>query len=116
MFFEKLKWKRMEKRWEKCGRKDLFTWIHRYLRLHQELLEDPIYKDMFYYHRATLVAYAKRDIKDLKTGEEELLELVDLVADDFNRSNADRVNACKPLVEELYKKWNDPDREKEIHT
>ena len=29
----------------KRGRKELFTWLHRYLRLNKDLLEDNIYKE-----------------------------------------------------------------------
>lgn len=37
---EKRKVRRFERYWKKQGRKDLFTWVHRYLRLHSELLAD----------------------------------------------------------------------------
>ncbi len=33
---EKIKIRRFERYWNKQGRKDLFTWVHRYLRLHSD--------------------------------------------------------------------------------
>ena len=43
---EKRKIRRFERYWFKRGRKELFTWLHRYLRLNKDLLEDNIYKEM----------------------------------------------------------------------
>lgn len=80
------------------------TYIHRYLRLHGEQLEDPIYKDIYEYHRGIVIAHLKRKTKK-KVTYEELGELADVLADIFNRSSADRVNAYKPLVDNLYKIW-----------
>lgn len=115
MFFNRFRAWRLERWWKKRGRKDAFTWTHRYLRLHGELLEDPIYKEMFDYHRATLVAYLKRDVKRNNMDDEQLGELVDVLADIFNKSSAERVNAYKPMVDELYNTWkNTPDMLKDI--
>ena len=98
---------RLERYWKKQGRKDMFTWVHRYLRLHSELLEDSIYKEMFDYYRNTLIAYSKKDIKDKKSDDTQLGELVDVCADIFNKNAAVRVNKYKPLVEELYSFWKE---------
>ena len=115
MIFKRFKLWQMERRWEKYGRKEAFTWVHRYLRLHSELLEDPIYRDMYNYHRATLVAYMRRDHKNKKSTDEERGKLVDVLADLFNKSSADRVNAYKPLVDVLYDDWgNMSDEMKEV--
>ncbi|MBQ8428030.1 MAG: hypothetical protein IJX18_02105 [Clostridia bacterium] len=47
--------------------------------------------------------------------DEQLGELVDVLADIFNKSSADRVNAYKPMVDELYNTWkNTPDMLKDI--
>ncbi len=103
----KEKWKArcFERYWHKQGRKDMFTWIHRYLRLHSELLDDSVYQEMFDYHRNTLIAYVKRDVKRKNTTDKEYGELIDVLADIYNQNGAERVNKCKPLVEELYNFW-----------
>lgn len=56
----KLKVRRFEKYWKKRGRKDLFTWLHRYLRLHNDLLEENVYQSMYDYFRKTLVWHIKK--------------------------------------------------------
>ena len=99
---EKLKIWRFERYWKKQGRKDMFTWIHRYLRLHNELLEDEVYQKMYDYHRNTLIAYLKRDMKRKNASDEEYGEIIDVLADFYNRNGAERVNKYKSLVESLY--------------
>ena len=61
---EKIKTRRFKKYWEKQGRKDLFTWVHRYLRLHNELLVDNVYQDIYDYCRNALKEYLKKDVKN----------------------------------------------------
>lgn len=97
----------MEKWWKKEGRKREFRWVHRYLRLHQELLADPIYQQMYDFHRATLIEYYKKDRRFCKYNDEKMGELIDVTADIFNRNSAERVNAYKWLVDELYKAFKD---------
>lgn len=99
---EKLKIRRIGKWWKKQGRKDLFTWVHRYLRLHKELLADSVYQNMYDYHRNTLIAYLRKEVRDKKSEDEKLGEVVDVLADIFNSENAERVNKYKPVVDELY--------------
>ncbi len=112
---EKFKFWRIQRNWKKQGRKDLFTWIHRYLRLHSELLEDDIYKQMLDYHRNTLIAYLKRDVKDKNISDALYGELIDVLADFFNKNAEERVNKYKPIVDELYKSWkNDPNMIRDI--
>ena len=45
------------KYWKKQGRKDMFTWLHRYLRLHSDLLEDSVYQNLYDYIRNELIKY-----------------------------------------------------------
>ena len=104
---EKLKIRSFEKYWKKQGRKNLFTWIHRYLRLNSELLDDIVYQNMYNYHRNTLIAYLKKDIDNKRTDDLQLGKLVDVLADIFNKDEAERVNKYKPLVDELYKFWKE---------
>ena len=112
---EKWKFRRFERYWHKQGRKDLFTWAHRYLRLHSELLDDGVYQEMFDYHRKTLIAYVKRDVKRKNTTDKEYGELIDVLADIYNKNGAERVNKYKPLVDELYSFWKEnPDKIKDI--
>ena len=98
---------RVERRWKKYGRKEMFTWVYRYLRLHKELLEDSIYKEMYDYHRNTLIAYAKRDTKDKTLTEEQLGEMIDVYSSIVGRSEPAQVNRYKWLVEELHGTWNE---------
>ena len=107
MLKEKLKVRRFERYWKKQGRKDLFSWVHRYLRLHSELLANNIYQNMYDYHRNTLIAYLKNDINNKKLDDTQLGELVDVLADIFNKDNAEQVNKYKSLVDELYKFWKE---------
>ena len=110
MIFAKFRLWRMERQWKKHGRRNAFTWVYRYLFLHKELLEDPVYQDMFNYHRTVLINYLKKDLKHKRTNDAQLGELVDVLAGIFNKSSADRVNAYKPIVDALYKSWeNSPD-------
>lgn len=104
---EKMKVSHIERYWKKQGRKDLFTWIHRYFRLHSELLENSVYQIMFDYHRNTLIEYYKRDVKRKNTGDKEYGELIDILADIYNQNNAERVNEYKLLVDQLYNFWKE---------
>ena len=97
--------KNNEKIWQKGTGKRIATWVHRYLRLHAELLEDAIYKDIYDYHRGMLIACLKRKTKKKRATDEDLGELADVLANIFNRSSPDRVNAYKPLVDTLYTVW-----------
>ena len=90
----------------------MFTWVHRYLRLHSELLEDGVYQNMYDYHRNTLITYLKNDIKDKKADDLKLGKLVDMLADIFNEKASEQVNKCKPLVDELYKFWKKSEYDK----
>ena len=104
---EKLKVRHFERYWKKKGRKDWFTWVHRYLRLHSELLADSVYQNMYDYHRNTLITYLKNNINHKKFDVTQLGELVDVLADIFNKNEAERVNKYKSLVDELYKFWKE---------
>jgi hypothetical protein len=107
MLKDKLKTRRFERHFKKQGRKDLFTWVHRYLRLHNDLLGDSIYQKMYNYHRDTLIAYLKRDVKGKNTSDKEYGEMIDELADIFNRNSAERVNKYQSLVETLYNHWKE---------
>ena len=85
----------------------MFTWVHRYLRLHSELLEDIVYQEMFDYHRNMLIAYLKKDIKDKNMSDTQYGEMIDVLADIYNQNGAERVNKFKPIVDELYKSWKE---------
>lgn len=104
---EKGKKKKSSPRSRDQYRKDLFTWTHRYLRLHSELLEDEFYKSMFDYHRKTLAAYLKKELKNTSMNDEQLCDLIDSLADLFNKTASERVNEFKPIVEELYQFWKE---------
>ena len=102
---EKTKARRLEKYWKKQGRKDLFTWVHRYLRLHVELLADSVYQDIYDYTRNKLILYLKNDVARKNLDDSQLGELVDVLADIFNKNETELVNKYKSVVEELYKAW-----------
>ena len=61
-----------EQYWEEQRKRDLFTWVHRYLRLHEELLEDSVYEDIYNYSRQTLITFLKEDISTEETDDEQL--------------------------------------------
>lgn len=102
---EKLEIRNFESSWKDYDRKDLFTWVHRYLRLNNQLLKDSVYQNMYDYLRKSLMAYLREDIKELKVDDEKLGELVDVFADVFNKESAEQVNKYKSVVEELYSVW-----------
>lgn len=99
---DKLRLRRFKKYWKKQGRKDWFTWIHRYLRLHKELLEDSIYQSIYDYVRDTLITYLKRDVGSEFMGDKEYGEIIDSFADIFNKSSPEQVNKYRSVVESLY--------------
>lgn len=104
---EKFKVWRFERYWKKCGRKDFFTWVHRYFRQHSELLEDDIYKEIYDYFRNTLIAYIKKDFKRKDMNDEDTGKTIDLLADLFNRNSAKYVEKYKSVVNVLYNTWKD---------
>jgi len=91
--------------WERTGKKDMFTWVHRYLRLHSELLEDELYQSLYTYVRNSLIAYLRQDIGDNKTDDIQIGKTADALADMFNKSNSCYVEKIKPTVDELYLIW-----------
>ena len=99
---EKLKHRRFEKYWKEQGRKDLFTWVHRYLRLHSELLTDSVYKSIYDYFRNTLIVYLKDDIGNKKIDDTQFGNMVDFFADIFNEKGSKLVDKYKAVVDELY--------------
>ena len=112
---DNIKVRRFDRYWEKRGKRDMFTRVHRYLRLHCELLEDSVYKDMYDYHRNTLIAYLRKDTKGKKYSDKQLGEVLDILADMFNKESVEYVNKYKPLVKLLYNHWKkDPNRIREI--
>ena len=90
----------------KGWKKDLATWVHRYLRLHSELRKDEVYEDMYEKFRSALVQAVREDFHYGKKDEKKLEGLIDLLADEFNKENAERVNGYQPVVEELRKTWD----------
>ncbi|MBR2614687.1 MAG: hypothetical protein IKC71_03725 [Clostridia bacterium] len=88
---------------DKARKRDLFTWAHRYLRLHNELLVEEVYKKVYDYCRNNLITLLKKDIKNNKLEDSKLGEIVDTIADLFNKENIEKVNKNKFLVEEVYK-------------
>ena len=104
---DKIKIRRFNKFWEKQGRKDMFTWAHRYLRLHSDLLEDNVYQIIYDFVRNELTNYLKNDI-DLKNVDDlKLNEIIDALADAFNEKEYESVNKYKPLVDELYNHYKE---------
>ena len=85
--------------------KELYTWIHRYLRLHGELLEDEIYQKMYDYNRNALINIYKKEINRKDVNDMRYGELADNLADIFNKHAADRVNERRPTVERCYNLW-----------
>jgi Ran GTPase-activating protein (RanGAP) involved in mRNA processing and transport len=104
---EKIKVYRFKKYWKKQGKQDLSTWVHRYLRLHSELIEDDTYKQIYDYHRNQLIKFIQHDIVNKFFSNADLGNLIDSIADTFNQSEYDRVNEYKALVDELYILWED---------
>lgn len=104
---EKWEVRRFEWYWTKQGRKDMFTWVHRYLRLHNELLADSVYQYMYHYQRNALIEYVKCDVKGKKMSDEEYGALIDALADIYNQSRAEKVDKYKLLVGCLYVLWKE---------
>ncbi len=60
---------------------------------------------MYEYFRKTLIAYLRKDIKDKKSDDIKLGELIEVLADIFNKEGAEQVNKYKSTVDELYVVW-----------
>lgn len=89
----------------KGWKKDLATWVHRYLRLHPELMTDALYEDMYKKFLSALVKAVREDFHYRKKEEPFLEKLIEVMADEFNKENEERVNEYEPVVEELRKVW-----------
>ena len=103
MFFKKWKAKRIKRKWKREEDYRYHKKVYRYLRFHKELLDDPAYKEMYEHCRLLLVVYLKCERK-VKGTNEKVGELVDVLADISNRSDADCIEEYKPLVENFYGK------------
>ncbi len=99
---KKLSIRRFDRLWKKEGRREMFSGVHRYLRLHKELLEDPIYQKLYDYTRNTLIAYFKRDFKSKKASDEECGKFIDRLADTVNKDFAEQTQTFQSTVEKLY--------------
>ena len=99
---KKLSIRRFDRLWKKEGRREMFSGVHRYLRLHKELLEDPIYQKLYDYTRNTLIAYFKRDFKSKKASDEEYGKFIDRLADILSERSAEQVETFQWTVEKLY--------------
>ena len=101
--------RRLARYWKKKGEKSMATVVHCYLRLHSELLEDCVYKEIFDFYRNIFIGYLKKDtlLKRRKYNDKQLEILADGFADILNQGATYRVNDYKPIVEELYRKWKE---------
>lgn len=116
-FKERIEKRRLERCWKKKGRKEMATAVHRYLRLHSELLEDSVYKEIFHFYRNIFIEYLKKDtlLKRSKYSDEQLGILADGLVDIINQGSANQVNNYKPIVDELYSRWEEnPNQIKDI--
>ncbi len=104
---EHIKTRSIIKYWTNYGRKIIFTWVYRYLRLHNELLTDNVYQEIYDYHRNTLIAYHKKRTTLKEFDEQEYCNVFDSITDMYNKTNAKQVNKYKWLVDELYKFWKE---------
>ena len=93
--------RRLEEEW----RIEWFTWVHRYLRLHQEMLDDKAYQDIYAHTRNVLAMDFKRQVRDECLTDEDYGELVDTFADLYGEDHPEKVNKRVVLVEFLYKCW-----------
>ena len=100
---EKLKEKRFKKYWDRQGKKDLFTWVFRYLRLHSELLSDTSFLNLYNSCRNILVSYLRKDMNGKEVNDSQLEELIDALTDEFNENEPELVNQYKIAVDELNK-------------
>ncbi len=116
MCFKQLKIMRIERRANKHGREELCKQIHRYFRLHRELLEDSVYKEIYDYYRATLIVYLKKDLRDNMLDDAGIGDLIDMFADYYNKKHAaENTTACRAVIDERYKTWQKlPDKCKRI--
>ncbi len=90
---------------QKENRKEMFRWVYRYLRLHQELLEDSLYQEMYNFHRNTLIAHFEARTNLEQFDKNEYSQLLDACADMFNKRAKRKVDRYKGFVELLYAFW-----------
>ena len=87
--------------------KNVYTLVHRYFRLHQELLEDSIYKSIYDCIRNELIIKVERDMKKKNLNHSVTGIVIDAVADSFNEENQEFINEQKRYVDLLYKVWTE---------
>ena len=108
--------RRRKDRYTRQKRQELFTWLHRYLRLHNELLADESYQIMYDYVRATLIAYLQKDVEGSNGFDDETLgRFVDRITDIFVGEHPEYVEKYKPYVILFHDVWDgDKDLMKDI--
>ena len=104
MLFARLKTWRAKRQWEKMGRNERTIWMHRYFRLHKELLNDPVYKTVYDRNRLRVIERIQQRSQEHRDSEE-LGDFIDWMADAYNDFAAKKVNRYQPIMEENYVIW-----------
>ena len=95
--------KEVERYLEEYVQKVVFKNIHRYLRLHKELLKDSVYTRLYNHVRKNLIASSMHEHGETGAeAEEKRGILLDVLADIHNQENAKKVNQYKVDVERFY--------------
>ena len=114
---EKIKNNTIEEELKQQNKREMFTWMHRYLRLHDELLSDEDYKNIYDYLRDSLVECLEKDMPETNFDNQQLGSMIDTIADIFNKKDAEQSEKLKPLVDEFYKIWKEnPDAIKKTYS
>lgn len=80
-------------------KEELFTWGHRYLRLHKELLADCFCAYMYQKFRSVLIEQLRKKLGGYGKTQEEFGEFVDSLADMYNREHAEEVHKFTCVLE-----------------
>ena len=79
-----------------------YYWIYRYLRLHSELLEDDIYRELYDMARHMRIVRHKNKFGWKDEDEKAIGEVLDMSADFLNKESPDEVEKWKPIVRIFY--------------
>ena len=93
-----------------------YYWIHRYLRLHSELLEDDIYRELYDMARHMRIVRHKNKFGWKDEDEKAIGEVLDMSADFLNKESPDEVKKWKPIVRIFYEGIKQERKEKRRKT
>ena len=80
-------------------------------------MSDKIYENIYDCNRNALIFCLRKEDKNNKLDDKQLGDIIDGLADAFNKDERELVNNYKPVVDELYSSWKEnPDTVYEFYS